>query len=84
MNYIFKGNLCGYICDDCTDYLSNVTVKLYSTGDEQDDLQFATADPKNTFSVLKKKQIKTKKNRLIAEAETDAFGNFQVELGEKL
>ena len=83
MNYLFRGNLSGLICSDCKDALSNVIVKLYRTSDDQDDIVFATADPKNTFNVLKKKQIKAKNDRLIAETKTDEAGNFLFELGEQ-
>jgi len=29
MEYRFVGSLCGYLCEECREYLSNVRVRLY-------------------------------------------------------
>ncbi|HEX8353653.1 MAG TPA: hypothetical protein VF611_12180 [Pyrinomonadaceae bacterium] len=83
MPYIFKGRLCGYICDECPEPLSRVTVRLYRVADDRNVTALAVASPKDTFSILGDDEAGEKKSRLIAEAETDERGNFSFELGEK-
>ncbi|WP_456425005.1 carboxypeptidase-like regulatory domain-containing protein [Rhodocaloribacter sp.] len=83
MSYVFKGNLCAYLCPDCKEYLSFVTVRLYRLRDKRRITVLATADPKHTVAWLDAKQIKGKEKHLIAEAETDAKGNFTFTLDEK-
>lgn len=83
MTYIFKGRLCGYICPECPEPFSNVTVRLYRTAAEQDVTALAVAQPKDTFAILTDEQVKAKESSLIAETRTDEEGNFVFELGEK-
>lgn len=81
MSYIFKGRLCGYICPECPEPLSGVTVRLYRA--TQTNLAaLAVANPKDTFAILSDEDVTAKAGRLIAEAKTDAQGNFVFELGE--
>jgi hypothetical protein len=47
-----------------------------------DAISRAVANPKDTFAVVKEDEIKAKQSRLIAEADTDAEGNFNFELGD--
>lgn len=82
MNYIFKGRLHGLICPECSEPLSNVKVRLYKTRKEQDVATLASVDAKETFYVLSDEDVKMKKDFLIAEAETDAQGNFLFKLGD--
>ncbi|MCW9709093.1 hypothetical protein [Fodinibius salsisoli] len=82
MSYIFKGSLCGRLCDDCEEYLSNVVVKLYRIRERERETVLATANPKNTFSILSEKDIKAKEKLLIAQTETGERGQFNFELGE--
>jgi hypothetical protein len=82
MPYIFKGRLCGYICDECPDPLSRVTVKLYRVRDGRNVTTLAVASPKDTFAILGDEQVSEKESLLIAEAETDEHGNFSFELGD--
>jgi hypothetical protein len=81
MNYIFKGRLCGYICPKCPEPLSDVAVRLYRAT-QPNVIALAVASPKETFAILSDEDAKGKANRLIAEAKTDAQGNFVFELGE--
>lgn len=83
MNYIFKGRLCGYICDECPEPLSHVRVRLYRVRPERDIASLAVANPKNTFAILSDEEVKAKESSLIAEAETDERGNFTFKLSEQ-
>jgi hypothetical protein len=83
MAYIFRGRLCGYICDECPEPLSRVKVRLYRTAEGRNVTALAVADPKETFQILSDEQVREKESLLIAEAETDDAGNFSVDLGEK-
>lgn len=79
--YIFKGRLCGYICPECPEPLSNVIVRLYKI--TKDVTARAVASPKETFSILQDDAAQAKKGDLIAETRTDAEGNYTFNLGEK-
>jgi hypothetical protein len=82
MSYVFKGSLCGYICDECPDPLSQVKVRLYQPSNTQNITALAVADAKQTFHILSEEQVRDKESRLIAEGETDDEGNFSFDLGE--
>jgi len=81
MTYIFKGKLCGLICADCPEDLSNVTVRLYRTRADQNVTSLAVAAPKDTFRVLSEDEVKAKASSLIAETVTLEDGSFTFELG---
>lgn len=81
MNYIFKGRLCGYICPECPEPLSDVVVRIYRST-QSNITALAVANPKETFAMLTDEEVAAKAGRLIAEAKTDAQGNFIFELGE--
>ena len=81
--FIFKGRLCGYICDDCPEPLSNVAVRLYRLRPDQDVTALAVARPKDTLAVLEDAALAAKAGALLAEVQTDAEGNFAFELGDK-
>jgi hypothetical protein len=83
MKYIFKGRLCGYICDECLEPLSHVKVKLYRIAQNRNVTALAVAAPKDTFAILSEEQVIEKESLLIAEVEADDEGNFSFELGEK-
>jgi hypothetical protein len=82
MNYLFKGKLQGWICADCIDPLSNVKVRLYRVIKQDNLVELATAREKQTFHVLNEAEAGEKNDRLLAETETDALGNFTFELSE--
>jgi hypothetical protein len=82
MNYILKGRLCGHICGECFEPLSQVKVRLYRSRREQDVTALAVANPKGTFAILSDDDVRAKQESLIAEFETDDQGNFSAELGE--
>ncbi len=81
MRYIFKGKLRGFNCTECSEPLSFVKVRLYRLRDDQKAAVLATANPKDTFSILTDEQIKKKKSLLIAEAETNRDGAYVFQLG---
>lgn len=82
MAYVFRGRLCGYICADCSEALSNVVVRLYRNREGQDVAALVGANAKDTFRVLTPDEVKEKENDLIAQTKTDDQGNFTFELGE--
>ncbi|HUK88815.1 MAG TPA: carboxypeptidase regulatory-like domain-containing protein, partial [Blastocatellia bacterium] len=83
MSYIFKGRLCGFICDECPEPLSDVTVRLYRNRKDQDVTALAVANATDTFAILNDDQVKAKASSLIAETKTDANGNFAFELSDR-
>ncbi|MGA7732526.1 MAG: hypothetical protein WCD37_14800 [Chloroflexia bacterium] len=83
MSYIFKGRLCGYICEECPEPLSGVKVRLYRSRADQNLTQLAVAHPKDTFAPLSDEQVKNKEDSLLAEVEAGDDGSFAFELGEK-
>ncbi|MEO6550321.1 MAG: hypothetical protein ABIN94_20115, partial [Ferruginibacter sp.] len=83
MNYTFKGNLRGFYCGDCSDYLYNVTVKIYATDVSAQTTQLAVAKEKETFHQRSADELKSISNKLLFETKTDEGGNFIVELGDK-
>src|SRR5436309_1983411 len=82
-SYIFKGRLCGFICTDCPEPLSNLKVRLYRLRRDQNAVALAVANPKDTLAVQNDEAVQAKAQSLLAEVETDAEGRFTVELGEK-
>jgi hypothetical protein len=83
MTYIFKGRLCGYICPDCPEPLSNVTVRLYRSRAQEAVTVLAAASAKDTFAILSDADVQAKVPSLIAETSTAADGSFTFELGER-
>ena len=83
MGYIFRGTLCGLICAECPEPMSDVKVRLYRSHKDQNVTALAVANPKDTFAILTDEMVKAKASSLIAEVQTDAEGNFIFELDEK-
>lgn len=81
-HYIFRGRLCGYICEECSEPLANLRVRLYRVDKQRNVAALAVANPKETFAILDDDQVQGKESRLLAKAETDAEGNFTFDLGE--
>jgi hypothetical protein len=81
MNYLFRGTLCGALCGDHTEPLSDVTVRLYRHLPDTNVAALAVASPNDTFTLLDEAQIGEKSKRLIAETRTDAQGGFSFNLG---
>lgn len=83
MSYIFRGNLCGYLCSDCSEPLFGIKVRLYQPDDKQDVTSNAVARPDDTFHQISDDEIKSKSKRLIAETIADEKGDFVFNLSEK-
>src|SRR5258705_13548365 len=83
MKYLFKGNLRGFYCGDCFDFLYNANVKIYAVDKAANTTALAVAREKETFHQRTDEELKSISKRLIAEAVTDEAGNFSVELGDK-
>jgi hypothetical protein len=83
MKYLFKGNLCAYLCEECTEPLLGMEVLLYTPWQKERVAETAVADVKDTFRLVSKEEAASRKDLLIAKAKTDEFGNFEFELDEK-
>ena len=83
MSYQFRGRLCGYLCDEYTEPLSDLVIRLYRNREDQNTTALAVADPGLTLKVISEDQIEAKASSLIAETKADANGNFSFELGSK-
>lgn len=82
MRNVIKGNLAGYLCDDCSENISNVKILLYLPDRAVNVDNALAAAEKETFKLLTADEIKAKANRLVGEAMTDDSGNFEVVLKE--
>lgn len=84
MKYTFKGNLCAFICGNCSGPLSGVTIELYPAMAKATDLPGQlTASPKNTMAVLDDKDLTKYKGKLIGQAKTKEDGSFEVAINPK-
>lgn len=83
MSYIFRGRLCGYICDECYEPLANVKVRLYRTRKDQNVTALAVANPKDTFAILSPEDVQRKESSLLGEFETNEAGELVAEIGEQ-
>lgn len=83
MDYIFRGKLCGFLCNDCSEPLSNVTVRLYKPSNEQNVTLLAVAKAQDTFHQVNEQELKGKEKLLLAEVQANAVGEFEFRLSEK-
>jgi hypothetical protein len=83
VDYIFKGRLCGYICDECLEPFANFKVRLYRIREEQNVTALAVASPKDTFAILSESDVQRKESFLLGEFETNDAGEFVAELSEQ-
>ena len=83
MKYQFKGNLRGFYCGDCYDFLYKANIKIYAVDRTANITAMAVAREKETFHQRSDEELKAISKRLIGEAVTDEAGNFSVELTEK-
>ena len=82
MSHILIGRLRGYLCDgDCSEPLSNVRVRLYRVaGAQQPGTVVRDGEPEPR--VLSEAEVEEKRSLLLGEGQTDAEGNFGVQIGE--
>ena len=59
MNYIFKGNLRGFYCGDCYDYLYQAKVRIYAIDKGADVTALAVAREKETFHQRSDEELKS-------------------------
>ena len=81
MLFEFRGRLCGFLCSDCQEDLSGVTVRLYRNRKDQNITGLSVASPDDTLAIVDEQEIASKKPFLIAETETAADGSFSFRLG---
>lgn len=81
MDFEFRGKLCAYLCADCEEYLSGVTVRLYRNRENQNVTALAVAEPKDTLAILDDDAVAAKASFLIAETQTGPDGSFTFNLG---
>ncbi|MEP6950662.1 MAG: hypothetical protein ABI863_15360 [Ginsengibacter sp.] len=82
MRYIFKGNLKGFYCGDCYDYLCKAKIKIYAIDKQADTAALAVAREKETFHQRSDEELKSLSKRLLFETETDNAGNFTVKIAD--
>ena len=83
MTYVFKGNLRGFYCGNCYDYLYKAKMKIYAVDPQSDTTALAVAAAKETFHQRSEEELKLIPKRLLGEVLTDEAGNFVVELSDK-
>ena len=76
MSYLFRGRLCGLLCERCREPLSNLRVRIYRNRGDQDVPALAVANPGQTLTLVDDKDLKNKSAYLLAEVETDSDGAF--------
>jgi hypothetical protein len=81
MVFQVRGKLCGYLCGDCRELLSGVTVRLYRNRKDQNTVGLAVANPKDTLAILDDKAVEAKASSLLGEVQTAADGTFSIDLG---
>lgn len=80
MPFIFKGNLKAYLCDNCTQPLSEVKVLVYKIQDKQNETLLAVANTKETFRQVNEEEAASKKDLFLSSSITDEAGNFSITL----
>lgn len=80
MIYIIRGNLCGYVCEDCSTGLSNVVVRLYRAQEGTDIGELTNALPKETTRIFFEDELRKQQGRLLAETRTDKNGNYEFKI----
>ncbi len=83
MNYSLKGNLRGFYCGDCFDFLYNTKIRVYAADPKTNLAALAVSREKETFHQRSEDELKSLSDRLLLETMTDESGNFTLELSEK-
>ena len=83
MNYSLKGNLRGFYCGDCFDFLYNAKIRVYSVDPAANVAALAASREKESFHQRTEEELKSLSKRLLFETLTDEGGNFIIELSEK-
>ena len=80
MPHVLKGRLCGYMCDDCNEPLAGLIVRIYRPLATDKSAKRAVAASPEALTFLSDDDVKAKADRLIAEVQTDAYGNYEANL----
>jgi hypothetical protein len=83
MKYTFKGNLCGYLCEDCTEPLYGMEVLLYLPWKREAIAENTAANTKETFHIVSKEEANQRKDLLLDRVFTDENGGFEFSIDEK-
>jgi hypothetical protein len=83
MKYIIKGNLCGLLCEECTEPIYPAVVLLYLPSQKDNVIENTVANTKDTFRLVTEEEKKSRTKLLIAKTETDEKGNFEFSVDEK-
>lgn len=84
MNYTLKGNLRGFYCGDCFDFLQNIKIRVYTADPNANLTALAVSREKESFHQRTADELKLLSNRLLLETMTDESGNFTLEFSEKV
>ena len=82
MKYVIKGNIFGFLCEDCTEPLYGIDILLYLPA-QNNVLAATVANTKETFHFVNQEEAAARKKLLIATTKTDEKGNFEFSLDEK-
>lgn len=83
MQYILKGNICGYLCNNYKEPLEGVAVLLYLPQQQENVVLNAVASTKDTFRLVREEEIKERTKVLLATTQANAHGDFEFEVDEK-
>lgn len=83
MNYKFKGNLCGYLCEECSEAIFPAVVYLYLPWQQERVVANAVASTKETFRLVTSEEKEQRSRLLIAKTTTDEKGYFEFDVDEK-
>lgn len=83
MKFIFKGNLRGYLCDDCWLPLNAIRVLAYRPASKDNETVLATAAAKETFRQLNEDEVKQKEKLFLAEAIPNEKGDFELIIDDR-
>ena len=79
MKYVLNGNLQGFYCGDCSDFLYKAKVKIYSADPGVNITALAVASENETFHQRTAEELASLQKRFLLDAETDAWGNFTID-----
>ncbi len=83
MKNLIKGNLCGMLCEESLENLSNIEVRLYLPMHKDRIEELDKVNAKETFHIVNDKEAKLREELLIAKTVTDEKGNYAFEIDEK-
>lgn len=82
MNYTIKGNLCGMLCEACSEAVYGAEVYLYLPWQKEYLMESTVASTKDTFRLVTEKEQAERSKLLVAKTITDEHGNFTLSVPE--